>query len=529
MMPVPTASSLPSPAARGATDLWSRCGRWLPLFVALLVGVAFQGTRGLTETSETRYAECAREMLVTGNWLEPQLEFQPHWTKPPLAYWCIAAGMKVFGANTWGARLPGVLALLVATWGVAAMGRRLWGDRAGCAAGVAFALGAPLFGAYVVTTDIYLTAAETLAGVAFVFAATEADAARRRRLAGAMWAAWGLAFLTKGPPGLLPLLAIIPWNLMQPRARRVPLGHALGLACFVAVALPWYLLMLLRHPDLLQYYVGTEIVGRVSSDSGHNSAWYKAGEIYGPMLFGMCGAFGVWAAWLAFVRGGWARAARWADLWRARDARLLLVGWVVLPLIVFCLSRSKLHLYLLPLAAPLALIAGRVLASRVTWRAFRNVALFSAVAFVALKGVAGQRADRREMHTLARAVAAARAELPAGAPIVFWDEAVNHGVTFYLGLGREQLPERIAVGAKGKFEHWTPAEFLARYDRVGYPQGALLVVDRRKARSERFAAVRTALAPTESPASTKHWSLLRLPPAEKPAVPSTVPAPAAGG
>ena len=100
MMPVPTASSLPSPAARGATDLWSRCGRWLPLFVALLVGVAFQGTRGLTETSETRYAECAREMLVTGNWLEPQLEFQPHWTKPPLAYWCIAAGMKVFGANT---------------------------------------------------------------------------------------------------------------------------------------------------------------------------------------------------------------------------------------------------------------------------------------------------------------------------------------------------------------------------------------------------------------------------------------------
>ena len=50
------------------------------------------------------------------------------------------------------------------------MGRRLWGDRAGCAAGVAFALGAPLFGAHVVTTDIYLTAAETLAGVAFVFA-----------------------------------------------------------------------------------------------------------------------------------------------------------------------------------------------------------------------------------------------------------------------------------------------------------------------------------------------------------------------
>ena len=47
---------------------------------------------------------------------------------------------------------------------------------------------------------------------------------------------------------------------------------------------------------------------------------------------------------------------------------------------------------------------------------------------------------------------------------------------------------------------------------------------RRKAGSERFASLRAALALTESPASTKHWSLLRLPPARKP----TVPAPAAG-
>ncbi len=452
-----------------------------------------------------------------------------HWTKPPAAYWCIAAGMKVFGANTWGARLPGVLALLVATWGVGAMGRRLWGEREGLAAGVAFALGFPAFGAYVVTTDIYLTAAEALAATAFVFAATEPDAGRRRWLAGAMWAAWGLGFLIKGPPALLPLLAIIPWNLMQPRERRVPLGHPLGLVCFAAVALPWYLIMLHRHPDLLQYYVGTEIVGRVSTNLGHNRAWYKAIEIYAPAMVGACGAFGLWAMWLALARGGWARAARWAGLWRARDVRLLLVGWVVLPLIVFCLSRSKLHLYILPLVVPLALVAGRVLANRASWRALRNVTIGSVIALVAIKGVLGQLPSRRDMAALGAAVRIERAELPVGVPIVLWDEAVNHGVTFYLGLGREQLPERIAEGEKGKFEHWTPEEFLARYDRVEYPQGAVLVVDRRKAGSARFAALRTALALTESPASTKHWSLLRLPPAWKPAVPSAVPAPAVGG
>jgi 4-amino-4-deoxy-L-arabinose transferase len=229
--------------------------------------------------------------------------------------------------------------------------------------------------------------------------------------------------------------------------------------------------------------------------------------------------------WLAFVRGGWGRVVRWAGLWRARDGRLLLVAWVVLPMIVFCLSRSKLHLYILPLAAPLALIVGRVLANRASWRALRNVTIGSLIVFVAIKGVLGQLPSRRDMASLGAAVRNERAALPAGAPIVLWDEAVNHGVTFYLGLGREQLPERIAEGEKGKFEHWTPEEFLARYEHGAYPHGALVIADRRKAGSERFATMRTALVLTESPASTKHWSLLRLPPAWKPAVPQKAPGP----
>lgn len=506
----PTSSSATQTSSPGA-DRWPEALAawhvWLPLLLALLVGVAFQGTRGLTETSETRYAECAREMLVTGNWMEPQLEFQPHWTKPPVAYWCMAAGMKIFGVNAWGARLPGVFALLVATWGVAAMGRRLWDARIGMVAGTVFALGFPLFGAYVVTTDIYLTAAETLAGAAFVFAATEADAGRRLRCTMAMWAGWGLAFLIKGPPALLPLLAMIPWNLMQARERRLRLAHPLGLLCFAAVALPWYLLMLHRHPNLLEYYVGTEIVGRVSTDLGHNRAWYKAIEIYAPALLGACGAFGVWAAVVALVRGGWARGARWAGLWRARDERLLLVGWAVLPMIVFCLSRSKLHLYILPLVAPLALLAGRVLANRVSWRAFRNVALVSALAFVAIKGVAGFRADRRDMAALSAQIRTELAALPAGTPVVLWNEATIHGVTFYLGLDREALPERIATGGKEKFETWTVDEFAARVRAGNYARGAVLVTDARKR-----AKLEQALPglPITGESKGEYWTLLRL-------------------
>lgn len=77
----------------------------LMMLTALLTAFSFQGARGLYETSEGRYAECAREMRETGNYLEPTLDYKPHWTKPPLTYWAMVAGMRLLGANAWGTRL----------------------------------------------------------------------------------------------------------------------------------------------------------------------------------------------------------------------------------------------------------------------------------------------------------------------------------------------------------------------------------------------------------------------------------------
>ena len=69
------------------------------IFLALFVAFSFQGTRGIYETTEGRYAECAREMVETGNYLAPTLSYRPHWSKPPLAYWIIA-GERIF-ARSW--------------------------------------------------------------------------------------------------------------------------------------------------------------------------------------------------------------------------------------------------------------------------------------------------------------------------------------------------------------------------------------------------------------------------------------------
>jgi 4-amino-4-deoxy-L-arabinose transferase-like glycosyltransferase len=54
---------------------------WLAMvFLALLLSFSFQCSKGLYETTEGRYAECAREMIESGNYLEPTLGYRPHWT-----------------------------------------------------------------------------------------------------------------------------------------------------------------------------------------------------------------------------------------------------------------------------------------------------------------------------------------------------------------------------------------------------------------------------------------------------------------
>ena len=97
---------LPLPAGRWLWFLLAGLGLFLLLPAGLLP---------LTETTEARYAEIAREMVDSGNYLEPFFNGVKHFHKPPLAYWLIAAGLKLFGINDFGARFFGILAALVAT------------------------------------------------------------------------------------------------------------------------------------------------------------------------------------------------------------------------------------------------------------------------------------------------------------------------------------------------------------------------------------------------------------------------------
>ena len=80
------------------------------------------GSRSLNEPDEGRYAEIAREMIETGDWLVPHFWYVPHFDKPPMTYWLVASSMKLFGQNEWAVRLPLALAALsgvLADWSLA--------------------------------------------------------------------------------------------------------------------------------------------------------------------------------------------------------------------------------------------------------------------------------------------------------------------------------------------------------------------------------------------------------------------------
>lgn len=294
-------------------------------------------------------------MLESGNWLTPQRsDHVGHWTKPPLTYWLVASSIGAFGMNPWAARLPMALGYLLSIWLVWRISRRLAPGTQAQAALIYATMLLPYGASQLVTTDYLLAACETLA----IWAYVEACHAKKGGKAwiALMWIGFALAFLAKGPPGLLPLLVVLLVGWLVPGRHRIL--QLPGLVAFVAIAAPWYVAVMVDTPGLFRYFIGDEVVNRFATDQfGRHGEWYGWLLVYVPTL-----ALGT----LPWTPSLW----RWArqlpaslQRWRSGDARgveaatLLLAAWVLLPLLVFSLSRSRLPLYILPLFAPLAILA----------------------------------------------------------------------------------------------------------------------------------------------------------------------------
>ncbi len=436
---VPDAGAVPwreSPAL-------GRAGLWI-LLVALAVGIGFQGSRGLYESTEGRYTEVAREMLDSGDWLAPTLDHRPHWTKPPLTYWAIAGGVALLGRNAWGGRLYAALAFSLAALGVGVLGFALWGELEGFLAGLVFATSLfPVVAANTVNADTLLALWEIWA-VASYWAAVRASSekSRRRWLVG-MWGFFGLAFLTKGPPSLLALLALMAYGGVARRKRWPAAGlwSTAGVIVFALIGLSWYVWAVLTTPGLLRYFLGAEVVARVATDRfGRNPEWWKPLVVYGlPLSLGL----GAWLAW----RPRRALAGLRADMRGGAGAAQLvfLAIWLALPLAVLSLSRSRLPLYVLPFFPPLVLAFARAQSrigpSGVSGRPLAARVVVTAVALLLLKLVMADVPGRRDMKPLADVARELAPDL-----VVVVDGERLYGLQFYLGVPFDRVPAITPTG-----------------------------------------------------------------------------------
>ena len=437
-------------------------GLLLAAGLALAGAGAFQGARGLYETTEGRYAECARETLLSGKLSQPVLDGQPHWTKPPLTYLAIMAGMRTFGQNPWGVRAYLVVAMVLATGAVWLAGSSIWGRSAGRWAGVVFATSP-----YVVAGAAHVVSADLLAAgwVAWAFALFwYARAGRSVPAVLGMWVCLGLGMLTKGPPALLVPAVSLPaaWLFLRQEPGWRPPRWAVwaGVALFALVGLGWYAAEAARVPGLLHYWIGDELVGRnLQGEFKRNAGFHYVFSIYLPVI--LLGT-GPWL-WMVLAKFHWLN--RWrreagGDLRRERAAWYSLAAGAGLSLLVFVLSTSKMPLYLVPLFVPLSLILGRLLDVLVSGGGLRArtggiVAGVLLVLIIGGKGIAGSLDHRRDMTRLASALEPVLAREPvrglysvSGRPL--------HGLEFHLErvvefTARTNLPAHAAAHASAGY------------------------------------------------------------------------------
>ncbi len=261
----------------GAGWLTGRWG-WTPAFLiaalSLTVNLAGNSRTGLWDRDEPRYAVAVREMRDRRDWIFPTFNGEPRYHKPILIYWLMGLATAVAGDTPFGARLvSGVAgsATCVLIW---ALGRRMWGPRAGFLAGLMLAV-APIMVAEskLATTDA--TLALWLVGCQFCL--RELALRPSRALAAVFWVCLSLACLTKGPIGPLYLVVATAlswwwgWPALRVWRRLFPPWGLLGLAI---ATLPWFLIVAIAsRGDYFRVALGTQLVQRVTSGMEQHGAF----------------------------------------------------------------------------------------------------------------------------------------------------------------------------------------------------------------------------------------------------------------
>jgi 4-amino-4-deoxy-L-arabinose transferase-like glycosyltransferase len=391
---------------------------WLTLAFAILWGATL-GSRALLHPDEGRYAEIAREMLATGDWITPRLNGIKYFEKPALQYWATAVAYLGFGQNEFAARfwcgLTGFFGVLLAYYA----GARLYGREAGIMAAAVLASSLLYFIlGHLNTLDMGLGFFLEVALAGCLLAQTSApDTTGERRWMLVSWLGVALALLSKGIVALvLPALTFVLYHLVQrqwPAWRRWHLIS--GLVLVVVVAAPWFIAVSIANPEFPGFFFIHEHFARfLTSVHRRDEPWW----FFGPVL--LAGALPWTALWLQSIRNTW----HTADSASFHTRRFLLM-WIVANMAFFSLSHSKLPPYIVPIMPALAWLLGDYLTRirqeslRKHWAALSVFWLVGAVVLAFIK-VGASHSGSPEVIAAFRPWAVAGFLLAGGATAVAW-------------------------------------------------------------------------------------------------------------
>ena len=335
---------------------------WVVLLAAVCA-VYFYGLGAvpLLGPDEPRYAEVARGMYERGDWVTPMLGGHNWFEKPALLYWLMIVAYHVFGVSEFAARvgsaLAGVLTVLLVGWAARRAefesGEGLRGLGITCAAVTASTLGLVAF-ARAASFDNILTATVTGALVCFYRAEVERFERGRRPWLVGFYACVGASLLAKGLVGIvIPVGVVAVYFILR---RRWPgllrLGLLWGSALALLVAATWYVPVIMQHGRVFidEFFVQHHLARYLSNKYRHPQPFY----FYLPVTLLLA------LPWTLFLFGGVAGAGQTNP--RAEDAagklRVLALAWLIVPVLFFSASGSKLPGYVLPAIPGAALLAG---------------------------------------------------------------------------------------------------------------------------------------------------------------------------
>lgn len=356
---------------------------WVCLLALAVCTYFFGLTIPLLGPDEPRYAQVAREMFERGDWVTPTLGGFHWFEKPALLYWLEIAFFNVFGVSEWSARLGPALFGLGTIMSLWILGRKISKtesqkpktDLANWLALIsASTLGILVFSRGA-SFDITLTFPMTAAMVSFF----SYDRSQKATPLISFYFFIGVALLAKGLIGILFPFGIVAFYYLLSRRlpnRKFVLSLFWGTLIAMAVAAVWYLPMYLRH--------GWEFVDEFFLQ--HHFQRFTSNKYKHPQPF----YFFFWVLplmtlpWLPFFFAGAWRTIRQLLISRAgveggdsdffsRPILSFSVAWLVVPLIFFTFSGSKLPGYILPAVPPAILIAALLINELVPKRTWRYI------------------------------------------------------------------------------------------------------------------------------------------------------------